>query len=403
MDIRTIALALLAQLALLGTLAIYFGARQTGARAVRIWGAGMLLLSSGFGAIALRGAVPDLLSITVANTLLTAANLYFYRSLRVMKGKPADDPLGLAALAATAVLIYLYSEVVPDLKARVIAISCISTFFYVRNALELRGPAPAEVRGSQRFMQGLFWFAAALTVLRIATALRESGSDLMAPNAAQSVFFLLFLLMATAASFGIFWMENQHLHHELAKRAAHDSLTGMLNRGSFMSEFERSLSRARRGGDALGVAMFDLDHFKRLNDSHGHQAGDEVLREVTASIRGCIRQPDILGRYGGEEFALVMPETDAEVAMRVAERVRTAVQARGVQWQGRRLSITISGGVAAFPGHGDSADALIAAADAALYAAKRAGRNRVALAGDADPPADSTHTRATASAATRPG
>ena len=213
----------------------------------------------------------------------------------------------------------------------------------------------------------------------------------MAPDAAQSLYFLLVLLLATGATFGIFWMENQYLHYEIARQAARDSLTGMLNRGSLLTEFERELSRVRRGGKALSLAMFDLDHFKQLNDAHGHPAGDEVLRAVAASMRSSIRQQDILGRYGGEEFALVMPDSDAEAAMRVAERIRAAVQTRGVQWQHRRLSITISGGIASYAVHGESGEKLIAAADAALYEAKRNGRNRVLLATartpDAGPPA----------------
>jgi len=380
MDTRTLVIALLAHLSLLGMLAIYFGARQAGTRAVGVWGGGLLMVAAGFGAISLRGVVPDLLSITVANMLAMAANLFFYRALRIMKGKPVDDPLGLAALAATTVLIYLYSEVVPSLAARVVVVSFISGLFYARNALELRDAVPAEARASQRFMQGLYWFATVLMVLRIASTLRDQGPDLMAPNIAQSVYFLMLLLLSTAASFGIFWMENQYLHHELARQAARDSLTGMLNRGSFMAEFERELARVRRGAGALSLAMFDLDLFKQLNDAHGHPAGDEVLRNVAASMQASIRQPDILGRYGGEEFALIMPDTDTEAAMRVAERIRAEVQTRGVQWQDQRLSITISGGIASYGLHGQSGDALIAAADAALYAAKRTGRNRVLLA-----------------------
>ena len=393
MDTRTLIVALLAQLSLLGVLTIYFGMQQTGTRAMGVWGGGLIMVAAGFGAIALRGVVPDLLSITIANTLAMASNLFFYRAIRIMKGKPVDDPLGLAALAATTVLIYLYSEVTPNLTARVSVVSVISVLFYARNALELRESTPAEVRASQRFMQAIYWFATLITLMRIASNLRNPGNDLMAPDAAQSLYFLL-LLMATGATFGIFWMENQYLHYEIARQAARDSLTGMLNRGSFLTEFERELSRVRRGAKALSLAMFDLDHFKQLNDTHGHPAGDEVLRAVAASMRSSLRQQDTLGRYGGEEFALVMPDSDAEAAMRVAERIRAAVQTRGVQWQHRRLSITISGGIASYAVHGESGEKLIAAADAALYEAKRSGRNRIHLAAARTPDAGTPGTGA---------
>ena len=111
-----------------------------------------------------------------------------------------------------------------------------------------------------------------------------------------------------------------------------------------------------------------------------HPAGDEVSRSIAATMQASIRQPDILGRYGGEEFALLMPDTDADMAMRVAGRIRVAVQMHGVEWNGRPLSITLSGGIAAFGVNGVTSDALIAAADAALYEAKRAGRNRILAA-----------------------
>jgi diguanylate cyclase (GGDEF)-like protein len=386
MDTRTVIIVMLAQIALLGALALYFGARQGGTRAVGVWGAGLLMVGAGYGGLALRGVLPNILSITVANTLLMAANLLFYRSARMFMGKPVHDPLGVAALAATAILMFVFSEIASHLQARILVVSAIGSFLFMRNALELRGPVPAEVRSSHRFMQAVYWVVAVLLAARFAAnLLQPPNPSLMAPSALQSAFFLAVLLISTAGTFGNFWMEVQYLHFELARQAARDSLTGMFNRRSFMLELDREIARVRRGGTVLSLAMFDLDHFKDLNDAHGHQAGDEVLRGIAKSMQATIRQPDILGRYGGEEFVLLMPDTDAEMAMRVCERIRAAVQVSGVEWNGRRLSITISCGVAAFALHGATADALIAAADAALYEAKRAGRNRVLQAAQPRP------------------
>ena len=380
MDIRTLIIVLLAQVSLLGALAIYFGVRQGGTRAVGIWGTGLLIVAVGYAAIALRGVIADVFSITLANTLLMGANLFFYRALRVFNRRSVDDPLGLAALVATTILIYVFSEIYPNLGVRVVVVSVISGLLFLRNALELRGDAPAELRVSKRFMEGVYWLVFGLMVFRVAANLHRPGVDLMAPSVSQSIFFVMVLLLTTAGSFGMFWMEIQYLHLELARQAARDSLTGMLNRRSFMGELERELARVRRGGTMLSLAIFDLDHFKNLNDTWGHPAGDEVLRGIAASMQASIRQPDILGRYGGEEFALLMPDTDSEMALRVAERIRIAVQLSGVEWNGQRLSITLSGGIAAFAVHGVTADALIAAADAALYEAKRGGRNRIVQA-----------------------
>jgi diguanylate cyclase (GGDEF)-like protein len=380
MDTRTLIIVLFAQIGLLAVLATYFGLRQRGTLAVGAWGAGLVMVGAGIGCIALRGVVPDLISITVANTLTMGANLFFYRALRIFKGKPVDDPLGLGALVATTVLIYVFSAIVPHFAARVVIVSFISALFFARNALELGGEMPPEVRVSRQFMRFVYWTVTAILVARTVINIHTPGTDLMVPDLRQSAYFLAVLLLVTAGTFGMFWMEIQYLHLELTRQAARDSLTGMLNRRSFLVEFERELARVRRGGSVLSVAMFDLDHFKKLNDLHGHPAGDEVLRSIAATMQASIRQPDILGRYGGEEFALLMPDTDAEMAMRVAERIRVSVQMHGVEWNGQVLSITLSGGIAAFAVHGVAADGLIAAADAALYEAKRAGRNRILLA-----------------------
>ncbi len=377
MDTRTVIIVMLAQVSLLGVLALVFGARQRGTRAVSAWGAGLFLVGAGYAGLAMRDVLPALLSITVVNTLLMAASLLFYRSVRIFMGRPVHDPLGVAALAATAVLLFVFSEISPNLQVRILVVSAIGAALFARNAMELRSDVPREVQPSHRFMQGVYWIVSALLLARFAATLLQPGTSLMDPSASESAFFLGVLLVATAGTFGNFWIEAQHLHLELARQAARDSLTGILNRGAFFDALEREMARARRGGGVLSVAMFDLDHFKRINDAHGHPAGDEVLRRVAASMEASIRQPDILGRYGGEEFALLMPDTDADMAMSVAERIRAKVQSKGVEWKGQRLSVAVSGGVAAFPGNGMTADGIVATADAALYDAKHAGRNRV--------------------------
>lgn len=378
MDIKTLVIVLIAHVALLGILALFFSWRQPSTRAVGVWGAAMIMLAAALAAVGLRGVVPDFFSITLANSMVTASIVISYRALRVFRGMRVEDSFGVGAIVATAVLIFVFSEIYPNLAIRVLVVSFIGAVLLVRNAREMRGDGPVEVRASWNFMQGVYWIASALTVLRLGSTLfMSSDAELMTPSPWQSVYFLGILLLITAASFGAFWLEIQYMNYELSRLAARDLLTGMLNRRSVLIEFERELSRLRRTSGVLSVAMFDLDHFKELNDTWGHPAGDEVLRVVAASMQASIRLPDVLGRYGGEEFVLLMPDTNIEAAMNVTERIRAAVEAGGVEWNGQRLSITLSGGVACFPSDGTNVNTLVAAADAALYAAKRAGRNRI--------------------------
>jgi two-component system cell cycle response regulator len=161
-----------------------------------------------------------------------------------------------------------------------------------------------------------------------------------------------------------------------------DSLTGMLNRRYFEERMAGEFCYAARHGSALSVLLIDVDHFKRINDSHGHQAGDEVLREVANQLRAAVRAEDVAARYGGEEFAVLARGIDVSAARVLAERLRTCVERASIQWRDKRLSVTVSVGFA--HNHAGSAvskpDQLLAAADQALYAAKSGGRNRIDLA-----------------------
>ena len=170
-------------------------------------------------------------------------------------------------------------------------------------------------------------------------------------------------------------MRTQEAYRELA---IHDSLTGLWNRRMILGQLGIELHRAERDGKALGVAIADLDLFKRVNDTLGHAAGDTVLREVAARMRSAVRDCDFIGRYGGEEFLLVLPGCDGAAGLLVAERVRRQVAETAVRAGDEAVAMTVSLGLA-FSRQADvQPDALIQAADEALYRAKAAGRNRVA-------------------------
>jgi diguanylate cyclase (GGDEF)-like protein len=165
-----------------------------------------------------------------------------------------------------------------------------------------------------------------------------------------------------------------------------DGLTGLYNRTYSLDRFEKELGKARRYGKRLSIIMFDLDHFKQVNDSYGHQAGDLVMQRVGALFRHILRESDLAGRYGGEEFLIVLPEADVEEAERVAERIRSEIAE--FSWPEMDIRVTVSGGVAQFAG--DTADQLLQRADYLLYKAKEMGRNRIiAEAVEAEPPRNS--------------
>lgn len=161
--------------------------------------------------------------------------------------------------------------------------------------------------------------------------------------------------------------------------AATDALTGASNRRDFMQRIGAEWARARREGTPLSLLALDLDHFKRINDAHGHATGDLVLKTVVEATRSILRPADVIGRTGGEEFMILLPRDDSESARAVAERVRTTVAGLRMHTDdGRPLTTTVSIGIASFGDDGDTPDAVFRAADDRLYRAKRGGRDRVA-------------------------
>jgi len=173
-------------------------------------------------------------------------------------------------------------------------------------------------------------------------------------------------------------IENVQLHETATTRSITDELTGIPNRRAFNDALASEVERCRRFGGSVGLILLDLDNFKSVNDTHGHQAGDEILRRVGQVLAGSVRHVDLAARYGGEEFGVIVPETDLDGAIELAERLRVALEAEEVMLlDGTRLSVTASFG-AAVKGDLPGGENLVAAADEALYEAKRAGKNRVA-------------------------
>ncbi|HSN21522.1 MAG TPA: GGDEF domain-containing protein [Usitatibacter sp.] len=200
----------------------------------------------------------------------------------------------------------------------------------------------------------------------------------VAPTGAQSLAWLVAATAAIASSFAFLLMHKERSDAQALRLATLDPLTGAYNRRTFHEIAEREMSRARRAGQPLSIIMLDLDHFRTVNEKHGHRTGDEVLQRVAELLRAALRKEDMLVRYGGEEFLVILPDVPGPGAVVVAGRLRKAVAATEMEAGGVKLAITLSAGVSARMDEGpESVDGLVTRAEDALALAKRRGRNRV--------------------------
>jgi diguanylate cyclase (GGDEF)-like protein len=176
-------------------------------------------------------------------------------------------------------------------------------------------------------------------------------------------------------------LENARLHGQVQRQAVTDELTGLANRRRFLSQLEAEVTRSRRNGSPLGIILADLDDFKRVNDTYGHEVGDEALRSFAKILQGTVRDVDLPVRLGGEEFAVLVPDTDLEGAALLAERIRQELEASRPDHSGRRFQLTASFGVSCFPSAATAED-LLTDADRRLYEAKHRGKNIVIASSD---------------------
>lgn len=382
LDIRTLFLTAVFVSVLLGLVSLAFSPRVGGTRAMRGWGGSVLVLAAGLAFVVLRGRIPDFVSIHVANTLIAVSAVLAYRSMRVFHGLATRDHAGWALVLAVFGVSLYFDLVEPSLRMRSASVSAALAIVMFRSALLVGGNPAPEMQPSQRYTAGVFWLYGALHLVRCALVLAGGPvSDIMTPNLSDAIMLLTLIMCGIGVTLGVLWMEIQAVNQVLAQLATQDSLTATLNRRAFLAEFEREASRSARHKGAFSLAIFDLDRFKSINDRYGHPAGDEVLRSVADTIRASIRRHEVLGRYGGEEFALLMPTTGKEMAALVAERIRCGVEEKGVQIRGERIHVTLSGGLATSGIDGEDWDTLLSAADNALYVAKKTGRNRIVNAG----------------------
>jgi diguanylate cyclase (GGDEF)-like protein len=347
------------------------------------WAAALLINAVGHVLLMLRGQVPDVLSIVVGNTLLSGVLAGMISAIYQFHGRTIGWVLLLApsALVMGAVIIFI-----DNFSARVSLVGVViglQAVWALATALERRHVTVG--RGHWLLVAGLALEAVVLlgrSLLAVGVEGAEVG--ILQSSSLQTLTFVATFSVVLVSSMGFVFMSRDRADENNRVMAALDPLTGVANRRSLIAALDRDVARAVRTRESIALMMVDIDHFKNVNDQYGHPVGDLVLCSVVNVLRQRVRAQDLVGRYGGEEFMVVLPDTGLHGAEQLARALCKAVENSRCSIDaahGGAIAVTVSIGV--FGGRlesGDSWDMLIAAADRALYQAKENGRNRVEVA-----------------------
>jgi diguanylate cyclase (GGDEF)-like protein len=367
----TLLLALLVLNVLLGVLCLVVARGERRSAALRLWGWGLLTYSAGL-LITLPSPIPLAVAKMVGNAMIAYAPILSVGGLLMHTSFRLDrrwTTLGFAVSVLPIVLNHLRPNFAVLID--ILSPAPIANVLFIIGAVALVRRPPAEARSAARFLAAILVFSVVVWSLRLLfiwSSIRGTN-DRERADLTIALFAIAQMVIAVAATLGLLWVEVRKMEAALHRLADCDALTGLPNRRATTERFAGEVARASRHQREFALLLFDIDYFKRVNDTLGHLAGDKVLRDVAAALDRGRRAVDIVGRIGGEEFVVILAEEGSDGAMMAANRLRENV-AQG-------LSVTVSGGLAVYPTDGLDWDRLFAVADERLYAAKNGGRNRI--------------------------
>jgi diguanylate cyclase (GGDEF)-like protein len=382
LDIPTLVIVSIFVMAILGLLLLLVWVQDRSIQALAWWGAAYLI--AGLSIAMLSGLLPmnEAVSFDIASALLFAACGMSWSGVRLFDGKEVR-PFSMFAGA----LIWLVACLIPAFAAsatgRMVISSLIVSNYTLITAFELWGSRGEKLVTRWPAMIVLALHGLVFPAQIPLTMWQPEGRGLaFASNGWIAVLALETLLYVIASAFIVLAMVKERNEKVHKTAAAVDPLTGLANRRAVIGDGNRLIRAVARPGRPVAALMFDLDHFKRINDRFGHATGDSTLIAFARVARANLRSTDIIGRLGGEEFVAILPNMNADEALAAADRVRRAFVEAAREIDGHPVMGTLSAGIAVTTDAASYVDALLAHADEALYAAKACGRNRVVVAGE---------------------
>ena len=330
------------------------------------------------GTLLVRAQLPEVVSVLLTQTANATAAYLCWQGSRAYVGRSTGPHIrALVVLAGVLGLAVYFTVADPQPGVRFALTGTVAGACFLATARTV-------AQGGFREAPARYLFAGMVTLHGSFVLARPLLFRLAAPSDEGLLLQIsqFVLLEATVAlvmiAFGTLMLINEYVTTELRHLAEVDALTSVFNRRAFLALLDKGLTGAKQAGEALPVLVVDLDHFKKINDTWGHRSGDDALRHFVVLAQRCLRKQDVMGRLGGEEFAIFLPGSDRSGAAAVAERLRALVETQPPAGAGGATPLTVSIGIA-LAGAGDSAQSVLQRADEAMYMAKKRGRNRVEM------------------------
>ena len=329
----------------------------------------------------LRGQIPDFFSIIVSNELIILCLIAFYEVFHNFLSLNSKGRfLGPCVLGVQLLFLIWYTYFNPDFRIRVVVVSCSLSIMSIHIVRLILSNSTSARNPFHLFAVTPFIILSFFSVIRIGYRLWDTSlSEDSFTSSAYAFSIVFYGMLVVWVSFSVVFISADGLQNKLSQIALIDPLTGALNRRALKEAVSREIARAKRTGLPLSLIITDLDHFKKINDTYGHQAGDAVLSHTVQLYNELLRTEDLLARFGGEEFVVVLPGVNMTDGFFVAERLRLACEKARLLYENQSISVTSSFGMAGFSDRVLDFEILIRQADEALYRAKEEGRNRVVL------------------------
>ena len=377
---KLLLLCLLSMSMLMGILVLVVARGERSSQALRLWGWGLISYACGMLVIISSVFLPVDVTQVVGNGLISLSAVLTSRGVFMhtpVRQNPAVAWGGLVLVLATLLMNHTFLRL--GLALDIAVPTLYATLLYIAVSWHLIRRPPPAARAAAIFLVTTVILTLVVWNVRLGLILLsfDHTPDPERVYLLQAWFAVFQMLLVVCSTLGLMWVEVRLMEDDLRRSAFTDLLTGLPNRRSMTLRFEEEIARCKRLKQKFGLVLFDIDHFKQINDNYGHYVGDGVLRHIAATLDQAKRGEDVLGRIGGEEFLVILPHHERAASLAAAERLRAAVEAARPAEGGSMPGTTVSGGVVLYPDDGEDWDRLYVAADRRMYRAKRTGRNRV--------------------------